>query len=85
MSKNSCKTSVLFFLLLICIMVQAQQLPANLRFNKFTTENGLSDNHAGTIIKDKKGYFWISVIGTTIKSGQNVLNALSLIAKLGAE
>jgi len=38
----------------------AQQLPLNLRFNKFTTENGLPDNHVGTIIKDKQGYLWLT-------------------------
>src|SRR5262245_49892693 len=40
--------------------VCAQQLPVNLRFNKFTTENGLSDNFICDIIKDRKGYLWIA-------------------------
>ena len=40
--------------------LRSQQLPVNLRFNKFTTENGLSDNHVGMILKDKKGYLWMA-------------------------
>src|SRR5436190_3318776 len=46
--------------MLSCRLCIAQQLPVNLRFNKFTTENGLSDNHVGMIIKDKKGYLWMT-------------------------
>lgn len=38
----------------------AQPLPVNLRFNKFTTENGLSDNFIHDILKDRNGYLWIS-------------------------
>jgi ligand-binding sensor domain-containing protein len=49
-----------FFLSLACSAVKVQRLPVNLRFNKFTTENGLSDNHVGMIIKDKKGYLWMT-------------------------
>src|SRR5262245_42191891 len=38
----------------------AQQLPVNLQFGKFTTENGLSDNFIECIIKDSDGYLWIA-------------------------
>ena len=48
------------YILLSCTFCIAQQLPVNLHFNKFTTENGLSDNHIGLILKDKNGYLWIS-------------------------
>lgn len=41
-------------------LVKAQQLPASLRFNKYTVENGLCDNNVSWLQKDKKGFLWIS-------------------------
>ncbi len=52
--------SLLFSFLYTYNDVFAQQLPANLRFNKFTTENGLSDDHVVAILKDEKGYLWMA-------------------------
>lgn len=54
--------AVLFYfsLLLSSCVVCAQQLPTSFRFNKYTIENGLSDNHIGYVLKDKKGFLWIS-------------------------
>ena len=40
--------------------VNAQHLPVNLHFGKYTTENGLSDNNIHDIIKDRQGYLWIA-------------------------
>src|SRR5436190_24004986 len=52
--------SLILFVLLHSNLIKSQQLPVNLRFNSYTTENGLSDNHVGMIIKDKKGYLWMA-------------------------
>ena len=53
-------TGFLFAFLFVVAYANAQQLPVNLRFDKFTTEDGLSDNYVHDIIKDKQGYLWVS-------------------------
>ena len=50
----------LSFILFSLAPVAAQQLPPDFRFNKFTAEDGLSDNYVYDIIKDHQGYLWIA-------------------------
>ncbi|MBK7214910.1 MAG: hypothetical protein IPH88_16800 [Bacteroidales bacterium] len=49
-------------LLLIAFLLGRDDLHAqfsNLRFDKYTTANGLSDNNTNAIIQDSRGFLWI--------------------------
>src|SRR4051812_15903640 len=59
--RNQTFAIFLFFSVLLNHHVSnAQQLPTNLSFNKYTVENGLCDSRILYILKDKKGFLWIT-------------------------
>jgi ligand-binding sensor domain-containing protein len=37
-------------------------IPEKIQFKHFTKDQGLSDNHAQWVLKDKKGFLWIGTI-----------------------
>ena len=49
---------VLYFLLLNFPGIYAQDL----KFEQFSTENGLSSNQISCIVQDEKGYLWIGTV-----------------------
>ncbi len=58
--RESLPTTLLFLLFLLVFSLPAAEPKLDLRFQRFGTDQGLSDNRVISIFQDRQGYLWIA-------------------------